>query len=91
MGETSTKFWTAILLLVGMTRFAPSVPGTDDQTVGGFSTVAALFDVVVALRSTFDQPTGRTKGDEDSGQHQEHRSEVAAGNSSGRWWRQGPG
>ena len=55
MGETSKKFWTAIVLLLGMTGFALSVLGAEDQTVGGFAAVATVLGVVVALRSKFDR------------------------------------
>lgn len=91
MGETSKKFWTAIVLLLGTTGFALSVLGAEDQTVGGFAAVATVLGVVVALRSKFDKPIGRPEGDDDPAQHQEHRSEVAAGDPYGRWWRQGRG
>ncbi|MBO0594265.1 hypothetical protein I2485_03490 [Nesterenkonia sp. E16_7] len=91
MGETSKKYWTASVLLLGTTGFALSVLGADDQTVGGFATVATVLGVVVALRSKFDKPTGQPEGEEDSAQHQEHRSEVAAGDPYGRWWRQARG
>ncbi|EXF26295.1 hypothetical protein BG28_00525 [Nesterenkonia sp. AN1] len=91
MGETSKKFWTAIVLLLGMSGFTLSVLGAEDQTVGGFATVATVLGVVVALRSKFNKPAGQPGGEEDPAQPQGHRSEVAAGDPYGRWWRQARG
>lgn len=89
MGETSKKFWTAAVLVLGMTGFTLSILGADDQTVTAFAVVAALLGIMVAARSKFDKPTAQPLIGGDACQLEQRRSELTAGDPYGRWWRQG--
>ncbi|PRZ13677.1 hypothetical protein [Nesterenkonia sandarakina] len=91
MGETSKKFWTAAVLVLGMTGFTLSILGADDQTVTTFAVVAALLGIMVGARSRFDKPAAQPLASENAAHLEDRRSEVTAGDPYGRWWRQGRG
>ncbi|MGJ9373061.1 hypothetical protein [Nesterenkonia sp. CF4.4] len=91
MGETSKKFWTAAVLLLGMTGFTLSVLGADDQTVTVFAVLAALLGITVGARNKFEKPAGQPLASENASQLEDRRSELTAGDPYGRWWRQGRG